>query len=86
MVDHETAEYGLTALRKLGADKAQCVLSGSQQWELNVEAGAISLVRTTYNNGLQFKVIKDSRQGVISSNKTDRKTIDETAESALEIA
>ncbi len=86
MVDRETAEYGLTALRKLGADKAQCVLSGSQQWELNVEAGGITLVRTTYNNGLHFKVIKDSRQGVASCNKTDRKTIDETAESAIEIA
>ena len=85
MVERETAEYGLKILKKLGADKAQCVLSGSQQWELNVEAGLISLVRTTYNNALQFKVIKDNRQGVASSNKTDRKAIDETAESAMEI-
>ncbi len=84
--DRHTAEYGLAALQKRGAEKAQCVLTSSQKWELNVEAGEMTLLRTTFNSGLHFKAIKESRQGMASSNKTDRNTIDKTADEVLEIA
>jgi PmbA protein len=85
MIDRDVAEYGLATLKRKGADKAECIFSQSQKWELNVEAGEISLMRTNYNSGVRLKVIKAKRQGITSSNKTDRESIDSAAASAVEI-
>ncbi len=86
MTDRDTAEYGLEALLRAGAEKAQCALSRSRKTELNVEAGELSLMRTTFNSGMSYKAIKDGKRGVTSSNKIDRQTIDGTVDAVLEIA
>ena len=86
MTDRETAQYGLASLTKAGADKAQCVLGKTKKVELNVDAGEISLMRTTFNTSMSYKAIRDGRKGVTSSNKIDRSSIDQEAASCLEIA
>jgi PmbA protein len=84
--EKQTASKGIEALIKTGADKAQCVASRSQKWELNVEAGEVSLMRTTFDSQVSYTAIKDAKQGISSSNKTDLPSIEAAAEEALEIA
>ena len=82
----EHAKYALDAMQTLGADKAQCTLTNSIKHELNVDANKISLLRTTYDTNLNFKAIKDHKQGTISSNKLEAETIRACAKQVLENA
>ncbi len=86
MNNREIGRYGLSCLIKAGADKAQCVLAKSEKRELNVEAGKFSLIRTTYDSNMNYKAIKDNREGITRSNKTDKDSIEQAAADALEIA
>jgi PmbA protein len=86
MTDKEKATYGLNALKKRGTDKAHAVLTVSAGYELNVESGNISLLRTTYNNRISFRAIKKNKKGDFSANKLDNASIDQAAETALSIA
>ena len=61
--DVRIAKRSLEALMKAGADKAQTNLSISEKHEMNIEAGEINLLRTTFNTSLHLGVIKDSRNG-----------------------
>lgn len=87
MVDgKEIAEYTLQALRKAGADQAQCKVGIGSATELNIDAGEFSLMRTLFNNSVTMKVIKNNRKGTISINKTDKKSIDEASELCVQNA
>ncbi|MBN2532353.1 MAG: TldD/PmbA family protein [Spirochaetales bacterium] len=86
MVDKDKARYGLNSLKKRGADKAHVILSESARHELNVESGDFSLLRTTYNNNISFRVIKENKQGTFSANKLDNDSIDRAAETVFTMA
>ena len=86
MDDREIARYGLDSLLKAGGEKGQCELTLSERHELDLERDEFSLLRTTYDANLDFLVIRDSRRGTASSNKTDRESIDKAAADVLEIA
>ena len=68
--------YALDKAIKLGADKAEGGINQSEKKELNIEAGKMSLFRTTFQNSLSIEAIKDNKQGSVSINKIDRDSID----------
>jgi len=80
------AQYGLDALLRAGAEKAQCNLTLSEKHELNVDSGEISLFRTTFDTKVGLIAIKDNRKGSTSINKSDPGTIQEAARDVLAIA
>ena len=51
------------------------VKNESEKKELNIEAGKMSLFRTTFQNSLSLEAIKDNKQSSISINKTDKNRI-----------
>ena len=59
---YEIAEYTLEALKKSGADAAQCIVSKSKKDELNVDGGKFSLMRSTFNTSISMKAIKDGKK------------------------
>ena len=68
--------YALDKAIKLGADKAEGGINESEKKELNIEAGKMSLFRTTFQNSLSIEAIKDNKQGSVSINKIDKDSID----------
>lgn len=86
MTDNKITSYCLEALLKAGAQKSQCVLTRNRKFEMNVEAGEMSLLRTTFDVSLSLSAIKDYKKGSISINKVDIPTIDEAIVSVIELA
>ncbi len=86
MTDKDTAEFCIEALKKAGADKSQCVLSKSKKYELNAEAGEISLLRTTFNTSIRLMAIKDKKRGYITLNGDDKTAIEEAAINAVKFS
>jgi len=82
----EIAEYTLDILKKGGADKAACLVSGGRKDEFNVEANKFSLMRTLFNDSLYIKVIKENRKGIISINKLDRDSINKAVTDCIQLA
>ncbi|WP_203527891.1 TldD/PmbA family protein [Clostridium thermarum] len=85
MLDREIVNYCLDSLKKAGADKCQCILSKTKKYEMNVEGGVISLLRTTLDTLISLTVIKDNKKGQISINKTDEDTISEAVKNVFEL-
>ncbi|MGI6621240.1 MAG: TldD/PmbA family protein [Bacillota bacterium] len=82
----EVAQYGLDALLRAGADKAQCVATFTEKHEMNVELGEFSLLRTTFDTNIGLTAIKDSRRGSTAINKSDNESMDKAAAEVLAIA
>lgn len=82
----EIAQYTLSCLKKHGADDAQCKVRHVLSDEINVDAGEFSLMRSTFDNGITMKVIKDNKKGVIAINKLNKEAIDEAAKECVENA
>lgn len=81
-----TARYGMDALLKTGADKAQCTLTLTEKHEVNVDSGEFSLIRTTFDTSVDLTAVKDGRKGTETANKLDRGSLDEAASEALDTA
>jgi len=82
----QSAKYGLEALLKAGADKAQCSLTLTDKHEMNVDSGEISLLRTTFDTRVALTAIKDNRKGQSAANRRDPVSLDRAASEVLEIA
>jgi len=82
----QVAQYGLNALLKAGADKAQCTLTLTDKHELNVDLGEFTLVRTTFDTEVGVTAIKDGKKGSTSINKSDSNSLDRAAADVLDIA
>ncbi len=83
---NEIAKYGLDALLRAGAEKAQCSLALSQKHEMNVDAGQMSLFRTTFDAQMNLTAIKNGRKGSTSVNKSTDAAIQAAATEALGLA
>lgn len=82
----EIAQYTLSCLKENGADEAQCRIRHTLTDEINVDAGEFSLMRSTFDNGITMKVIKDHKKGVIAINKFDKEAINSAAKECIENA
>ena len=77
--NYEIAQYTLEALKKAGADHAQCIVYRGKTDEINVDGGKFSLIRSTFDTSISMKAIKDGKKGVIGINQADRQSIDKAA-------
>ena len=84
--NREIAEYTLEALKRAGADHAQCIVSHGNVDELNADSGEFSLMRTLFNSSVSMKVLKDGKKGTTSVNKTDKETIDNAVKDCIAAA
>lgn len=82
----QAAEYGLDALLKAGADRAQCHLTRIEKHELNVISGEMNLLRTTFDTHVKLIAIKDGRKGSTTLNKPDPDSVTRGAAEAVAIA
>ena len=72
--------------KKCGAEKAQVRLSRDEKYELNIEAGKISLYRTTINVDFGITIHTAYRKGSISINRYDEEDVQKAASDALDLA
>ena len=82
----DIANYALDALKKAGADKASCHVSKGRNDEFNVEENKFTLLRTTFNDGLNIKALVGGRKGVMVVNKLDKNSIDEAVNNCIALA
>lgn len=80
------AATAVEKLLALGADKAQASLSRTENSELNVDGGRMSLYRTTVNISIAMTAFTGGRKGSVSINRYDDDSIDSAAEEAFALA
>ena len=85
-MDREILSYCLDSLSKAGVDKSQVILNKSKKYEINAEKWDISLLRTMFSTQLDINPIIDNKMGIISLNKVDKDSIDESIKNAIEMA
>ncbi len=85
MTERQILSYALERLKTKGISTASCRLSKSTKYEMNVEAGKMTLIRTVFNNNFSLHVIKDHRNGNYNVNKLDRETINQAIDNVIEI-
>ncbi len=86
MTEQGILNYALKKLKAAGIDHANCSLNKSTTYEMNVEAGKMTLIRTVFNNDLNMYVIKNNQSGVYSINKLEQAAIDKAIAQVIEIA
>jgi len=84
MIENAILKYTIDKIKD-EVDKCQCSVSQSRKYELNLDNGEISLLRTTIDSNYQLVVIKDHKKGSISLNKTDESSVDQALTSVLDI-
>lgn len=86
MEGKQIIDLALKELRAAGADEAQASISFSEKSELNVDAGAMSLFRTTKNAQLALVAYSGKRRGSVSLNTIAGAAIREAAAEAVSLA
>lgn len=76
----------LELLKKYGAQKAQCVLTKTQKYQVKASAGRLSLLRSAVNTDIRLLVVREGRQGQVSVNATKKSEIVEAAKQAVQAA
>ncbi len=84
MNNKEIVSYCLEALKKSGAEKAQCSLIETAKHEFNIDAGAMSLFRTTFNTSITLTAFLENRKGSTLINKTDKEALDAAVAQAMD--
>ncbi|MFT4648963.1 MAG: PmbA protein [Glaciecola sp.] len=74
-LNRDLADSCVEALKKAGADKAQCVLRVMDKSEFTVNAGKIDLLRTTENGSLTLTAILDDKKGSLNLNELDAESV-----------
>lgn len=82
----EIASYAVEALKRAGADDAQCIVGTCKTKEMNIDGGEISLIRTILSNSVSMKAIKDGKKGTVAINKFSKEDIDRAALDCIEAA
>ena len=86
MVNLNLAKTALASLLEAGAEKAQSLASFASKYEMNVENGELSLIRTTDDVSLSLTALRENRKGASSVNRTDAASVKTAACEALEFA
>ncbi len=86
LLDRNLAESCIDALKKAGADKAQCVLSVQDKSEYTVNAGKIDLLRTTENGSLTLTAILEGKKGTLSLNELDAESVARAVDEVIGLA
>ncbi len=84
--NQEIAIYALEALKKAGADHAQCMVATGKTDEFNVDGGEFSLMRSLFNSAISLKALKDGKKGIITANRLDKESIDNAVKECVAAA
>lgn len=84
--NQEIAIYALEALKKAGADHAQCMVATGKTDEFNVDGGEFSLMRSLFNSAISLKALKDGKKGIITANRLDKESIDNAVKDCIAAA
>lgn len=84
--NREIAMYVLEALKKAGADHAQCIVSTGKTDEFNVDGGQFSLMRSLFNSAVVMKALKNGKKGIITANRLDSEAIDNSVRDCIAAA
>lgn len=76
----------LALLKKHGAQKAQCVLTDTEKYQVRASAGRLSLLRSAVNADIRLLAVRDGRQGQVSANAAGKSEIAEAAKQAVQAA
>ncbi|HAP43283.1 MAG TPA: TldD/PmbA family protein [Spirochaetaceae bacterium] len=76
----------VAALRAAGADQATASFGCGVQNEMNIDAGKLSLYRSTVNVSLSLTALTETRKGSVSLNKYDDQSIEAAAAEAVSMA
>lgn len=82
----QVAEKSLQELKSKGSQKSLVQVSLSTAKEFNVEAGKMTLLRTTFDQGLVMKSLLDQKQASASSNQFSFDAIQTLAEESVSSA
>lgn len=82
----ELCEAYLRAMKKAGAEKAQCFLSDTKQHLMTFESGRVALFRTSHNVAARLVAISGGRQGSLSVSGGADSELESTAESVTSAA
>ena len=86
MVDkNKVSEFCVNALISEGIEKAESSLLLTRKYELNAEAGTISLIRTTDDVSLSLVGISSEKRASTSLNKTDENSIRDSVKELVEL-
>ena len=86
MSTKELNTYALHALTQSGAEKAEAILTRTEKTEMNLENGALKLIRTTVDHHLRLTALQNQRRGSLLLNKSDRSVVDAAVQEVLAIA
>ncbi len=82
----QIARTCITALRDAGADLAQCEVSLSEKREFNIDGGAFSLLRTTFNTSISLTAYRQQRRGTVTINRFSEDALRAAATECLSLA
>lgn len=82
----QIASTCIAALREAGADMAQCEVSLSEKREFNVDGGAFSLFRTTFNTNISMTAYREKKRGTVTLNRFSEDAIRRSAAECLALA
>lgn len=80
------ARHAVEALLGAGADHAQCRYSETDKHELNAELNEPSLLRSTFDRGLELTAILEGKKASLRVNETTEAAIARAASSLVELA
>ncbi|UTY33432.1 TldD/PmbA family protein [Treponema putidum] len=80
------AEFILDSLKKEGADKAEARVSKSVKSEMNIDAGRLSLYRSTTDISVAMTSLVETKKGYIAENDLTEKTVKENAAKAVSLS
>ena len=80
------AEFILDALKKEGADKATARVSKSVKSEMNIDAGRLSLYRSTTDISVSMTSLVETKKGYIAGNDLSEKALKENAAKAVSLS
>jgi PmbA protein len=84
--DRELVKYCIERMLQKGAEKAQCYLKFNKKHELNVDAGEMTLLRTTFDTSILLKAIINDQKGDLKINKMDKNSLDAAVDQVIELA
>jgi len=79
----EAALYAAEALKRAGADDAECYVRRDEVTEVNVDGGDLSLMRTYGSDALILSGLKDKKPGKSSIARIDKTSIDEAVRACI---
>lgn len=82
----KAAERAMALLKDTGAQLYRAEAHSQEKTEFNVDGGQFSLLRSTFDKGLDLMLVKDQRRGKVSCNDFDEEALRQAVQDCLSAA